>query len=104
MAAATYTELLSAFEHIGLRQKIRVAITVAADKIRADASPPTNQAKRLKWAAAALVNPDSLVDQMIRAAVVQNRAASYTAITGADDASVQTAVDNAVNLFADLLT
>jgi hypothetical protein len=100
---ATYAELLTAFEDVSLRQKIRVAISVAADTIRTDPSPPPNQSKRLKWAAGALVNPDALVDQMTRAAVIQNKAATYASIIGASDATVQTAVDAAVDLFADLL-
>lgn len=99
---ATYAELLSAFADPGLRNKIRVAIPIAAEKIRTAASPPANQAKRLKWAARAMGQTDTLVDTMMRAVLVQNQGATLAQITGASDAAVQAAVDAAVDLFADL--
>lgn len=101
---ATYDELLQASENEPLKRKVRVAIIVAAEKIRVQTTNlPTNHARRLKWAAQAFTSPDSVQDTMLRVILAQNRAATLSQITGADDATVQVAVDAAVDLFADLL-
>ena len=101
---ATYEELLTAMENSTLRQKVRIAIQVSAEQIRTTGSPPSNQANRLKWASQVFESPESWVDRMTRAAVIQNRASTLASIIGASDSTVQTAIDAAVDLFANQLS
>lgn len=56
---ATYAELLTATENTALFNKVRVAVTIAADKIRTETPPPTNHDKRLEWAKLVFEGPDA---------------------------------------------
>lgn len=97
---ATYDELLTAAEHAGLNKKIRVAVIVAAEKIRVEDAGTANHSARLAWAKAVFTSPDEEAQRMLWAVLAQNRAFTFAQITGADDTAVQTAVDAAVNVFA----
>lgn len=97
---ATYAELLTASANDVLVQKIRVAVVISAEKIRTEATGTTNHANRLIWAKAAYANPELEAKRMVWAVLAQNAAATYAAIIGASDATVQTAVDAAVDVFA----
>lgn len=98
---AIYAELLKiATENEALKRQIKVACIVACDVIRAEAEATPNHANRIAWARATLSNPDSAASQMVLAVLAQNRAATAAQITGADDATVQTAVNAAVDLLA----
>lgn len=97
---ATYTELLQAIENETLLKKIRVACVVAAELIRVESVNTANHTNRLLWAKGVFGDLESTARKMLWAVLAQNRAAALSAITGADDATVQTAVNNAVDLFA----
>jgi len=97
---AKYLELADVSNDSDLQDKIAVAITIAADKIRTDTAPPTNQANRLVWAANAMANPVSESKRMIRALLAQNNTVAIAAIRTVSDSTIQTAVDAAVDLFA----
>lgn len=98
---ATYAELLNiATTSDALKQQIKVACIVACDVIRAEAEATPNHANRLAWARATLQNPDGAAAKMVLAVLAQNRAATVAQITNADDATVQTAVNAAVDLLA----
>lgn len=97
---ATYAELIQASQDSGLRDKIKSAIGVAAETIRTESGATGNHANRLIWAKQAFNSPASKVDEMTWCAVIQNRAATLAQITGASDASIQTAVNAAVDVFA----
>ena len=99
---ATYAELLAIATSDGsaLHSRIKVAAIVACDVIRAESGQTTNHANRLKWAAQTLQAPDDAARKMLWAVLAQNRAATAEQITGADDATVQTAVNAAVDLLA----
>lgn len=98
---ATYAELLTiANTNDALKQKIQVACIVACDLIRAEPDVTVNHAARLSWARTTLQDPGRAAAQMVWAVLAQNRAASAAAITAANDATVQSAVDAAVNLLA----
>lgn len=97
---ATYTELQSALENVGLKQRIRVACLIAADLVRQELDTVPNHTLRLAWAKSVYQNPDAAADAMILAVIAQNAAFTLAQIIGASDASVQTAVNNAVNVFA----
>lgn len=94
---ATYDELLAASKNDALRQRILVAVIVKANEIILEAGATANHAARLTWARTAIANPESVRDQVLWSALAQNKAAAVGAITGAADASLQTAVDAAVN-------
>ena len=97
---ATYAELLTASSNEVLINKIRVAVVVAAEIVRTELSSVANHANRLVWAKAVFFNPDAEARRMIWAVLAQNRAATLAAIVGEDDATVQTAVNAAVDVFA----
>lgn len=98
---ATYAELLSiATTDSTFKQKVRVACVVACDVIRAESDATPNHANRRAWARATLQNPDAAASQMVLAVLAQNRAATAAQISGADDDTVQTAVNSAVDLLA----
>ena len=98
---ATYAELLTiADTNSAFKQRVLVACVVACDVIRAEPDATPLHAARLAWARATLQSPSAAAGQMVWAVLAQNRAFTSAQITGADDATVQTAVNAAVNLLA----
>jgi hypothetical protein len=100
---ATYAELLTiASSSVGdaLRARIRVAVVVAADVVRAENTGTANHASRMIWARQVLQSPDTEAQRMLWAVLAQNRAFTLAQITAADDATVQTAVNAAIDLLA----
>jgi hypothetical protein len=97
---ATYAELLTAFEDAGLRNKIRVAVVVAAEIVRNEPSNGPNNANRRKWAREVFMNPTASIDSLVWAVLAANRAAPLATILSASDATVQTAVTAAIDVFA----
>lgn len=97
---ATYAELLTASENATLRNKMRVAVVIAAEKVRVENGATANHANRLIWAKSVFAEPDVAARAMMWAVLAQNAAATLAQITGATDATVQTAVDAAVDVFA----
>jgi hypothetical protein len=95
---ATYAELLSASEDPGLKNKVRVALTIAAEAIRTEGAV-ANHAARLALAKAISLAPAPYVDPMLRAVLAQNAAATLATILAASDATVQTAVNAAIDVF-----
>ena len=98
---ATYLELRSLYGHGDLTNRIEVAVIVAAEKIRTEASDTANHANRLTWAKATFGGPRRAAEQMLMALLAANRASTTAALIGVSDTDLQTAVDNAVNIFAD---
>ena len=96
---ATYLELVEASANGPLRQKISVACVVAAEAIRVEDALTANHAARLNWAKAVYKSPGDAADQMMWPVLAQNKAATLVQITGASDASIQTAVDAAIGVF-----
>lgn len=97
---ATYAELLTAAGNDPLNQKMKVAVVIAAEKIRTELTSVTNHTNRMLWAKQAYADPAREALRMMWAVLAQNKAATYAQIIGADDATVQTAVDAAVDVFA----
>ena len=93
---ATYDELLQAANNDLLRQRVRVAVTISANTIILEPTGTANHAARLAWARGALQSPDSTRDQILLSVLAQNKSFTLVQITGATDASIQTAVDAAV--------
>ena len=100
---ATYDELLTiatTASGANLRNKIQVAAIIACEAIRTEAAGTTNHANRLKWASATLDSPSRAAEKLTWAVLAQNSGATAAQITGASDATVQTAVNGAVDLLA----
>lgn len=97
---ATYAEILTASENATLRSKIRVAVVIAAEVVRTESGATANHANRLAWAKGVFQGPDDEARRMVWAVLAQNSALTLAQITGASDAQVQTAVNNAVDVFA----
>lgn len=97
---ATYSELLILASNEALFNKVRVACWVAADTVRAEPDTTPNHANRIKWAKSVFENPDKVAQDMVYAVLAQNKDATAASITGASDAQVQAAVDNAVDVFS----
>jgi hypothetical protein len=97
---ATYAELLTASSNDTLRQKVRVACVIAAEKVRTEATSVANHTNRMAWAKAVYANPEAEGIRMVWAVLAQNATATFAQIVGASDATVQTAVDAAVDVFA----
>ena len=97
---ATYLELFGLKNDSGLQDRVTVAVIVAAEGVRTDASPPANQAQRLAWAGTAMADPKAESVRMLWALLAANKDATTAAILAADDATLQSKVDAAVDLFA----
>lgn len=97
---ATYDELLQANANTGLLNKVRVAVVVAATNIMTEADTTTNHANRLLWAKSVFADPAAAGQRMMWPVLAQNKTLTLAQITGATDSDVQTAVDAAVNVFA----
>lgn len=97
---ATYGELYALQHDSDLRNRMAVAVVVAAETVRTENVNTTNHANRLIWAKNALANPQAEAIRMLWGALAQNRTLTVAQITGASDASLQTAVNNAIDLFA----
>lgn len=97
---ATYLQLFSLADQGGdLFQRIATACVIQANVIRTE-TPPANSAQRMAWARMVLIDPKPIAQQMLWAALAQNAALTLAQITAASDASLQTAVANAVDLVA----
>lgn len=97
---ATYAELLTASENATLNAKMRVAVIIAAEKVRTENGATANHANRLVWAAKVFADPVTEARRMLWAVLAQNASLTLAQITGATDSGVQTAVDAAVDVFA----
>lgn len=97
---ATYTELHGLRADTALLAKIEVACWVACDTIRTEDAGTANHANRLKWAKAVLEDPKGMAYSMLPILLAQNKSATVAAINGATDASIQSAVANAIDIFA----
>jgi hypothetical protein len=106
---ATYTELFQAGQNQELLNKVTVAAAIAADTIiqgNDTADPPWDQtapqpANRRKWAKETLEDPTGAGRSLLPALIAANESATLAQITGATDAAIQSAVNVAVDIFAD---
>ena len=97
---ATYDELLTAAGNTGLINKVRVAVFVAATNIMTESNQTANHVNRLLWAKSVFNDPALAGGRMMWPVLAQNRTAPLASIIGADDATVQTAVNSAIDVFA----
>jgi hypothetical protein len=98
---ATYLELRSLYGHGDLLNRIEVACIVSAETIRTEADSVTNHANRLKWAKATYGSSRAAAEKMLMSLLAANKALTSAQLISVTDAALQTAVDSAVNIFAD---
>lgn len=98
---ATLAELWTLLEDPALKEKVSAAALVAAEAIRVEDTQTANHANRLKWAKGVFTNPVQAGDDLLKAVLAANNAAAIGAIQGASDSTIQTAVNAAVDIFAD---
>ena len=97
---ATYTELFNQGSDSAFRNKVSVAVCVAADGIRVEDVATANHANRLIWAKRALENPRTVAENMHFAILVANKDLTVAQIQGASDVAIQSNVDACVDVFA----
>ena len=97
---ATYEELFDLRSDSVLRNRVAVAIAVAAEGIRTEAPATEHHAERVVWAKQAMNSTEALVAGMYVAVVAANASATVEQITQATDAAIQANVDAAVDFFA----
>ena len=94
---ATYAELhnlVATGDITALRHKIRVATAIKANTISKNGAA-TAEAKA--WAVSALRSPQEFEGTILNFIIAEYNAAAISAISGATDAQVQTAVNQAVD-------
>lgn len=96
---ATYLELLQASNDSTLTQKIRVAVIIAAELVRMEPGTTANHVVRVAWAKNVFLNPEQEAKRMLWCVLAQNKDATLAQIIGASDATVQTAVNAAIDVF-----
>jgi len=95
---ATYQELYDLTTNVPLLNKVATGVAILAEDIRAEATSVTNHDLRLAWAKRALFNVDGTARSLMWVILAMNKAATVTQIDTASDASIQTAVNAAVEL------
>jgi hypothetical protein len=90
---ATYQELRALVGDSDLIEKIEIALAIKADTIRALGAGASANAKQ--WVTD--LNAESEAKDIIWMVLAANKGAAVGAITGASDATIQTAVDAAVD-------
>lgn len=98
---ATLAEIWTLLDDPNLKQKISSACLIAAEAVRVEDPGTANHANRLEWAKGVFKNPVQAGQDFLRALLAANNTASLAQLTGASDATIQTAVNQAVNIFAD---
>lgn len=91
---ATLTELVTLFSDSALRNRVTAAAIIKAQATLANVAAP---AGRKAWAETCLASTGNTVDLLFKYIIAQNATAELSAITGASDANVQTAVNAAID-------
>lgn len=97
---ATYTELFELRGNSTLRNRVAVAMIVAAETIRNEDGGTANHANRLLWAKEVFQGRLPQANDMLTAVVAANKDATVAQIASATDAALQANVDAAVDVFA----
>lgn len=90
---ATYIELRNLAADSDLLNRCDVAVSIEAYDIVQEATPTDDQ---VAWAQRVLRSPRTAAEQALRYVLAKNKDSSVAAITGASDATLQTAVGEAV--------
>jgi hypothetical protein len=93
---ATYADLYNLRFDSALRNRVEIATLIAAEKLRVKQGATSAE---LALARAIFHDPVGMTAQIYVALLATNAAATIVQITGASDATIQTAVDAAAALF-----
>jgi len=98
---ATYSELHNLLvKDSEVKNKVKVAIIVAAKAVFDEFDTTPNHQSRLYWAAEAIGNPEGELNRAFPVLVAAFKGSSISRIQSATDAAIQAAVDSHVNLLA----
>lgn len=97
---ATYLELYNLRGNVDLRQKVEVALTVAADTIRSETASTNGHALRITWAQGVLGGTLGESEKALRMLLAANRGGTVSNIQGASDSAIQSNVDDIINILA----
>ena len=97
---ATYLELFDFFSNSTLRNRIAVASLIAAETIRTESGATVNHINRLIWAKGAFASPGQEAERLLKAILAANSGLTVAQINAVTDAQLQTAVNNAIDVFA----
>ena len=96
---ALYAELFELRGDSTLRNQVAVAMLIAAETIRGEDGATPNHANRLLWAKDVFEGTQA-AGNMLAAVLAANKDAAVPDIRSASDATIQTNVSEAVDLFA----
>lgn len=97
---ADYDKLYDLWYESSLKNRVTVAVVIAAQAVQNEDSATANHAARLLWSRQAFENPVAAANPIYRVILAVNRDLDQEAILGASDSNIQAAVDDAVNTFA----
>jgi len=97
---ATYDELFGLLNHSGLRNKITVAVGVAAETVRTEIVSTPNHTERVVWSKRTFANPQAVAQEILWSVIIANKDSSTSQITSASDAVIQANVDAVIDHFA----
>ena len=98
----SYAEIYNLASNSDLIAKVTSAIAIAAEEIRTEDIATTNHDARVRWAKRGLLNPDGEARKFMWILLAQNAGLTQAQILNAADTAIQTAVDNAIELFIDV--
>ena len=96
---ATYAEIRQLFSNSVLSEKMEVAVIIAANNLLSG----TETAAQKVWAASVFANPRGEATKAMMAVLATHNALAVSQITGASDATVQTAVNAVVPTLVDAM-
>ncbi|KKL99849.1 hypothetical protein LCGC14_1810340 [marine sediment metagenome] len=97
---ATYSELFGILGDSLLRNKITVAVGVAAETIRTEVDTTPNHTERVVWSKKAFTGPALVADEILWSVIMANRSLTIAQILGAGDSAIQANVDAVIDHFA----
>lgn len=97
---ATYLELYTLRGNPDLKQKIAVALTIAADTIRGELASVNGHTSRITWAQEVLGRLDAEAEKALTLLLAANQANTTAQIQGASDSAIQSNVNDIINILA----
>ncbi len=98
---STYEELYNLRNDSALKNRVTTGVIIAAETVMGEAPATVNHDNRLLWAKAVFTNPKREADRMYMAVLAANESATVDAIKTAPDTTIQTNIDDHIDLFAD---
>jgi len=97
---ATHTELFELYSDSALRNRVEVALILAAEAVRSEDPATPNHAARLVWAREVFSNPQTWLMPTFRLLLAANHSEEAAQIAAASDALLVGKVVEAVDFFA----